>query len=76
MSKNSFNDSLKTILGFELTQNQHEALRIYEKELLEWNENVNLTAIRDVEGIRVKHFLDSLTVLLGWERKDPPRANH
>lgn len=72
MSKNSFNDSLKSILGFELTQSQHEALRIYEKELLEWNENVNLTAIRDVEGIRVKHFLDSLTVLLGWERKDPP----
>ena len=31
--------------------------------LLAWNEKFNLTAIRDVDGIQVKHFLDSLTVL-------------
>ena len=33
---------------------------------------MNLTAIRDVEGIRAKHFLDSLTVLLAWDRQGPP----
>jgi len=33
----------------------------YEQELLAWNERFNLTAIRDVEEVRVKHFLDSLT---------------
>jgi 16S rRNA (guanine527-N7)-methyltransferase len=28
-----------------------------------WNERVNLTAIRDAQQIRIKHFLDSLTCL-------------
>jgi len=36
-------------------------LEQYEQELLAWNERFNLTAIRDVEEVRVKHFLDSLT---------------
>jgi len=70
--KNTFTDAVKTILGFDLSQSQLDALNIYEAELLLWNEHINLTAIRDVEGIRIKHFLDSLTVLLGWERKEPP----
>jgi 16S rRNA (guanine527-N7)-methyltransferase len=35
----------------------------YRKELLSWNEKFNLTAITDPEEIRVKHFLDSLSVL-------------
>jgi 16S rRNA (guanine527-N7)-methyltransferase len=30
---------------------------------MEWNEKINLTAIRDSEGIRTKHFLDSLTIV-------------
>lgn len=35
----------------------------YAELLAEWNERVNLTAIADPEGIVVKHFLDSLSVL-------------
>ncbi len=35
---------------------------IYAKNLVEWNEKINLTAITDPEGIVIKHFLDSLTV--------------
>jgi 16S rRNA (guanine527-N7)-methyltransferase len=48
-------------LGIKLSSQQLNSFDIYEKELMEWNEKFNLTAIRDVEGIRVKHFLDSLT---------------
>ena len=47
--------------GLHLTAGQLAALAQYEKELLDWNTRINLTAIRDPEGIHVKHFLDSLT---------------
>ncbi len=42
---------------------QLNKFKLFEDELLDWNEKFNLTAIRDREGIRVKHFLDSLTCL-------------
>jgi len=69
---NDFPGSVQSLLGFELSKTQAEALLIYEQELLAWNERISLTAIRDVEGVRIKHFLDSLTVLLAWERHSPP----
>ena len=50
-----------TTTGIKLTPSQIRAFEVYEQELLEWNARFNLTAIRDVEGIRTKHFLDSLT---------------
>jgi 16S rRNA (guanine527-N7)-methyltransferase len=39
------------------------AFEQYERTLLDWNLRYNLTAIRDPEEVRVKHFLDSLTCL-------------
>ena len=30
--------------------------------LVEWNEKMNLTAIKDPKEIAVKHFVDSLTI--------------
>ena len=69
---NALATSAKKLLGVTLTQEQLAKLQIYEYELLEWNERVNLTAIRDAEAIRTKHFLDSLTVLIAWERQGPP----
>lgn len=65
-------ENVRSILGFELSKEKIAALKIYEKELLDWNEQVNLTAICDAEGVRAKHFLDSLTILLAWERTLPP----
>lgn len=65
-------ESVRTMLGFELAKEKVTALSIFEKELLEWNERYNLTAIRDSEGVRAKHFLDSLTILLAWDRTLPP----
>ncbi len=50
-------------VGLRLSKNQLAALARYEQELLEWNNRFNLTAIRSVEEVRVKHFLDSLTCL-------------
>jgi 16S rRNA (guanine527-N7)-methyltransferase len=55
-----------------LTKDQIESLKIFEEELLTWNERISLTAIRDAEGVRIKHFLDSLTILLAWDRQTPP----
>jgi 16S rRNA (guanine527-N7)-methyltransferase len=52
------------LLGIRLTSYQLEAFSLYEHELLEWNTHINLTAIRDPEMVRKKHFLDSLTCLL------------
>lgn len=64
-----YQDTLN-LLGIRLAPRQMAAFERYEKELLEWNERFNLTAIRDVEGIRSKHFLDSLTCVQAW--KDTP----
>ncbi len=72
MEINTFTDTVKTLTGLRLTSEQLTGLRIFEVELLKWNERISLTAIRDVEGVRIKHFLDSLTVLLAWKRHSPP----
>ncbi len=53
----------RTMLGIRLTMDQIQALQIYERELLDWNERFNLTAIDDPQKVRIKHFLDSLTCL-------------
>ena len=50
--------------GFSLSSQQENSFAKYETELLSWNEKFNLTAIRDAEGIQIKHFLDSLSCLL------------
>jgi 16S rRNA (guanine527-N7)-methyltransferase len=52
------------LTGSQLTAQQIAALEIYAQELTEWNAVHNLTAIRDLEQIRVKHFLDSLSACL------------
>lgn len=54
----------RNLLGIQLTPAQLSAFEIYERELLDWNSRFNLTAIREPEQMRVKHFLDSLTPLL------------
>jgi 16S rRNA (guanine527-N7)-methyltransferase len=66
-------EQAKNILGLHLSIPQREAFNIYERELLEWNEKFNLTAIRKAEEIRSKHFLDSLTCLQGFKDPKPMR---
>lgn len=64
---------LKTLFNVHLTARQVIALATYEKELLEWNQKFNLTAIRDVESIRTKHFLDSYSCVQAWKAQPPQR---
>jgi 16S rRNA (guanine527-N7)-methyltransferase len=45
-----------------LSEKQLEQFERYYKELVEWNEKMNLTAITDREQVYLKHFYDSLTL--------------
>ena len=58
-------------LGIELNSRQIEQFQIYYAELISWNRRVNLTAITDPTEVQIKHFLDSLTVILVFkDQKD------
>jgi len=61
----------QTLFNVHLSGRQVLALHTYEKELLEWNQKFNLTAIRDAESIRTKHFLDSFSCVLAWKSSPP-----
>ena len=50
-------------MGIELSEKALNDFETYKKLLLEWNEKINLTAITDEEGIAIKHFADSISVL-------------
>lgn len=45
----------------QLSPEQKEQFSLFESLLLDWNSRMNLTAVRDAEGIRIRHFLDSLS---------------
>lgn len=44
-----------------LTPQQQEQFRLYRELLQEWNERLNLTAIRTTAEIELRHFADALT---------------
>jgi len=54
-------------LGLQLSLRQLEQFYIYYQELVDWNKRMNLTRIIGYEGVQIKHFLDSLTVILAWQ---------
>jgi 16S rRNA (guanine527-N7)-methyltransferase len=47
--------------GISLSSKQLDQFELYYKELVEWNEKMNLTAITDKEDVYLKHFYDSLS---------------
>lgn len=49
--------------NISITDKQLSKFSLYADLLKEWNQKMNLTAITDDEGIAVKHFIDSITVL-------------
>src|SRR6266849_7872155 len=55
-------------LGLELNEQELEQFLRYREELLEWNTRINLTAITDPAEVLLKHFLDSLSLLLVYDR--------
>lgn len=62
-----------SLFNIHLTGRQIAALITYERELLDWNQKFNLTAIRDAQSIRTKHFLDSFSCVLAWKANPPYR---
>ena len=50
-------------LGLPLTPEQETQFDDYARELAVWKEHTNLTAISDPDAVRLRHFLDSLTIL-------------
>jgi 16S rRNA (guanine527-N7)-methyltransferase len=60
------------LFNLRLDRSQVEALTVYERELMDWNRKFNLTALRDTDSIRTKHFLDSFSCVLAWGER-PPR---
>ena len=63
----------QALFNVHVTGRQVMSLIRYEKDLLEWNQKFNLTAIRDAESIRTKHFLDSFSCVLAWKASPPNR---
>jgi len=60
-------------LGLQLTAEQLEQFEVYYRELIDWNQRMNLTSITEYEEVQVKHFLDSLTVIIAIS---PPDKGH
>ncbi|HEY69522.1 MAG TPA: 16S rRNA (guanine(527)-N(7))-methyltransferase RsmG [Anaerolineae bacterium] len=58
-------DDAQALLGIRLTRPQLEAFSWYAEEMLAWNKRFNLTAITSPQEIVIKHFLDSLSCVLG-----------
>lgn len=54
-------------LGLQLDSKQLDLFEIYYRELVDWNRRMNLTAITDYERVQINHFLDALTVIMGWQ---------
>jgi 16S rRNA (guanine527-N7)-methyltransferase len=69
-----FGTDVFKLLSIQLTESQLAAFATYERELIEWNQRFNLTAITDPDQIRVKHFLDSLSCWLAMRPAESARV--
>lgn len=74
MQLENFAHDVQHLIGVTLSPAQIAALETYADELLQWNRHFNLTAIRDPEGVRVRHFLDSLTCWIAMRHRPPHRV--
>jgi len=57
-------------LNLELTEQQLKQFSRYQQELLDWNTRINLTSITNPGEVMIKHFLDSLTLLIAYDRPE------
>lgn len=63
MNKEFFINAVLKDLGIKLTEETINKLDLYASFLIEYNEHTNLTAIKNIEDIYLKHFYDSLTIV-------------
>ena len=59
-------------LGLEAGRQQLERFETYYNILTDWSERVNLTAIRDEEGVQRRHFLESAALIPLLEQHGRP----
>jgi 16S rRNA (guanine527-N7)-methyltransferase len=55
------------VFGVGLTEKQVDSFLVYLVELEKWNRKMNLTAIRGEQEIVIKHFIDSLSYVRGFD---------
>ncbi len=65
-------ENARQLLGLELSAEQLARFEQYYRELVSYNEKVNLTAIIEYEAVQIRHFLDSLTLASPILRGDKP----
>jgi len=66
------------VFGIHLTPHQLGQFAQYQALLLEWNQRLNLTAIREPQQIQRRHFLDALTcatVMEGGDGRTPNESS-
>ena len=51
-----------SVFDINIDQDSAKKLYYYMKELIKWNENINVTAIVDEEEFLTKHIVDSLLI--------------
>ena len=71
MNKEEFYEALSENLVIELDSKQKKQLDKFYKLLIEWNQKINLTAIKEEKDVYLKHFYDSLTVVKSTNLKRP-----
>lgn len=66
-------DGIKN-LGYSLNEIQLEQFESFYRELLDWNQRMNLTSITKYADVQSKHFLDSLLIFSGFDAKTDIRG--
>lgn len=61
-------------LGLKLSDEQLGQFETFYRELVDWNQKFNLTAITEYDEVQIKHFLDSLSVVLALPQVPPPQG--
>jgi len=54
-------------LDIQLNKEQTEKFELYYRELFHWNQRINISGISDYADVQIKHFLDSLTIIVVWQ---------
>jgi len=62
-------------LEIELNARQVKQFELYYQKLVEWNKQVNLTAITGYQEAQVKHLLDSISVISALTREEINKAD-
>ncbi len=57
--------AVQQLTGLSLSPSQLSAFERFEQELMDWNSRINLTAIREAEEIRNKHFVELAELFAG-----------